>query len=231
MRGRTLVLQAVGSGILVWIAAATPIGTGSKRTHAEPTLSSATAAPRERMDPAPPALRMTTPPSSPPLAPATQVAAPRPASSPTGQAASEFIERRRPLPSSDVERSEQGAGTEAAADDADSSRQPLYSSWASETDDRAWTAELRTHIDAAFVDLGHAGRLLELSCRTTLCRARLHFESVTEAASFGAEVGDPERKRHVFLRSSAAQGIELEVFVARAGDASTAPRPSTHPAP
>ena len=100
-------------------------------------------------------------------------------------------------------------------DEQESSRQQLITSWSEEPEDEDWTAELSTYLNGAFADTGRAGQVLEVACRTTLCRALLRFNALSEAASFDSEAGSQDALRQVFLHPADGDHIEVEVFVPR----------------
>lgn len=59
--------------------------------------------------------------------------------------------------------------------------------WRHEAPDSSWTAEATQYLAASFRDLQIEAAVDEVSCRTTLCRALLVFDAVTEATRYAQE--------------------------------------------
>ena len=87
--------------------------------------------------------------------------------------------------------------------------------WSRESEDSEGTRRLEHEIQEALRGLHTAGSLREVSCRTTLCRVKLSFDSVDEARRFEAEAGTPERRKDLQFVPTARGEIDVDLLLAR----------------
>jgi hypothetical protein len=85
--------------------------------------------------------------------------------------------------------------------------------WSAESDDPEWSAQVTDSVTTMLDDLQIAGHLNEVTCRETICFARLEFANIAEAESAGSAVGDSQF-RWVELRSDDST-VFVDVYVAK----------------
>lgn len=87
--------------------------------------------------------------------------------------------------------------------------------WAREPDDANATLELNDHIEESLRDLELQGKLLGLSCRTSLCRLQMQFPTLADAQRFSQQAGTPERRKRLDVRIDEEEGFFVDAIVAR----------------
>lgn len=112
----------------------------------------------------------------------------------------------------------QGSDTPPPRDDESEQEGPdpteeVRKRWAAEPEDPAWTGETTEYLASALRDLKVDGELLETSCRATLCKVELHFDSVDEAVRFRAAAS---KEQDATLRLEADEtGLTAELYMPR----------------
>lgn len=86
--------------------------------------------------------------------------------------------------------------------------------WQKEAPNESWTAVMRDYLTSSFADLGTRGSLVEISCRSTLCRAVLQFDSVEEVTRYADQAGDPDARRWLTAEQRDGKFL-IDVVVAR----------------
>ncbi len=154
----------------------------------------------------------------PPLAaprssPAQRVTAPRPPPKPVFQEVSESAPRA--LPPRPAGPNSGAVGASSAVSDVQRQQDEALAQWVRESDDADATLDLNDHIEESLRDLELEGKLLGLSCRTTLCRLQMQFRTIVDAQRFSEQAGTPERRKRLDLTIDEEEGILVDAIVAR----------------
>lgn len=90
----------------------------------------------------------------------------------------------------------------------------MMTRWNQEQTDERWTQTLTDHIATSMGDLAVDGRVRDVICRTSVCRARLEFRDAAEALHFAQlSASSPEKMRA--LPQMNAGKFSVDVFIQR----------------
>jgi hypothetical protein len=90
----------------------------------------------------------------------------------------------------------------------------ISESWSQQALDQSWSQTVQHYVETNLEDLNTRGRLLDVSCRQTLCRVLMEFEDTDEVNRYGDDAANPNVHRWIQLKSS-ENGVVLEVFFGR----------------
>lgn len=90
----------------------------------------------------------------------------------------------------------------------------LERDWSDEPPDPSWTAARTEFLQSMLSDLEIAGVVAEVSCRATLCKARLELDTSSELVKLAEGAGDAPTERWVDVRMEAEKAL-VDVFVRR----------------
>lgn len=90
----------------------------------------------------------------------------------------------------------------------------LLSRWQTERVDPEWTRTVEEELRGSMSALAVRAEIVDVSCRSTLCRAQLAFADAGEAGRYAAEGTDPSRRRW-FTTRTAADRFEVDVVLPR----------------
>jgi hypothetical protein len=118
------------------------------------------------------------------------------------------------------------AGAQASAARAeplpvDADRDEIAAKWNEEAPDPSWSSTVQEYLTSTFSELQTDGRVLDVSCRTTVCRAVFEFASPSAASRFSEDIADPDFRKWISIRTL-QPALEAEVFFGRDGARATA---------
>lgn len=112
------------------------------------------------------------------------------------------------------------AGAAAIAPRVPRAREPepvfgeLVARWQAESVDTDWTRAVEDELRASMSALAVRVQILDVSCRSTLCRAQLAFADAGEAGRYASDATDPARRRWFTTRATPDR-FEVDVVLPR----------------